>query len=243
LIHINEPLAGGLSSLLSRKVRIIPNGYDPEQFDTYRGRVSKEPPFTISFVGTLHANTNPYVFLEGFRMFSSRRNLAPSDCRVSFTGDGFWGVKEVYRRFDEIESFVSLDRAVPQNQAVERMCSAHVLLLFPLDMEGCTPAKTFEYLASGRPILVTPDGKHRGAIKDILNRTGAGLVVDSAEEIAQWLDVRYEEFQRTGEVASEADSKHVTLYSRKEQTRQVAEILDALSEGAGVTQDQGVQSS
>ena len=110
-------------------------------------------------------------------------------------------------------------------------------------MDGCTPAKTFEYLASGRPILVTPGGKHRGAIKDILKRAGAGLVVDSAEEVAQWLDIRYGEFQRTGEVSSAADSEYVTQYSRKEQTRRVAEILDGLSMDNSNKKGRGTQSS
>jgi glycosyltransferase involved in cell wall biosynthesis len=229
LIHNTKSHSHKLSEILNREVETIPNGYDPEQFDKYRGQMSGKSPFTLSFVGTLHTNTNPYVFLEGFYLFVTKTGLGPDDCNVTFTGSGFWEVENRYARFASIRPFVTLEPAVAQEEAVRRMCSADILLSFPLDMEGCIPAKTYEYVASGRPILLSPGGEHRGAIKDVLDRTRSGVVLDSPEEIAQWLEKRYEEFLKTGMVPSQTDLYAATVYSRQKQASKLAEILDGIT--------------
>lgn len=229
LIHNSESHSQKLSEILNREVETIPNGYDPEQFDKYRGQKTGQAPFTLSFVGTLHTNTNPYSFLEGFYLFVTKAGLSPDDCNVTFTGSGFWDVENRYKRFASIRPYVKLEPPVPQEEAVERMCTADVLLSFPLDMEGCIPAKTYEYVASGRPILLSPGGKHRGAVKDVLERTSSGVVLDKPEEIARWLEKRYEEYEKEGMVSSHTDLKAAAAYSRREQAGKLAKILEGVT--------------
>lgn len=228
LVHISEPLQKGLSKYLSRNVTLIPNGYDPELTSSFQSLKPSGTVFTISFVGTLHTNTNPQVFLEGFRRFVEKFSLSPETCRLSFTGSGFWYLEEEYEHFDAIRTFVQLEREVFHEEALKRMHEAHVLLSFPLDMEGCFPAKTYEYIASGRPILVSPDGKYRGTVRGILDMTRAGIVLDSPEQIADWLATKYKEFQKTGGVHSDTDMKAVEEFSREKQTEKLANILNEI---------------
>lgn len=230
LVHISEPLQKGLSKYLNRDVALIPNGYDPELVSSFESCKPRGSVFTISFVGTLHTNTNPQVFLEGFRRFVEKLNLSPETCRLSFTGSGFWFLEEEYELFDKIRPFIQLEREVSHEEALKRMHEAHVLLSFPLDMEGCFPAKTYEYFASGRPILVSPDGKYRGTVRGILEMTKAGIVLNSPEEIANWLAIKYKEFQKTGGVHSDTDMKAVKEFSRDKQTEKLAHILNEIVE-------------
>jgi len=228
LIHISEPLQKGLEKYLNRKVHLIPNGYDPELVAKFRSNQPSTSVFTLSFVGTLHSNTNPFVFLEGFRQFIERNKLDPEDCRLSFTGSGFWHIEHEYDRFEKIRKYIHLEGGVSQEEAIKRMHEAHILLLFPLDMEGCFPAKTFEYLASGRPILVSPDGKYRGVVKSILRTTKAGKVLNTPDEIADWVEKKYEEFRKTRGVRSNTDMEEVEKFSRKRQAETLAGILNEI---------------
>ncbi|MBN1273259.1 MAG: hypothetical protein JXB26_13410 [Candidatus Aminicenantes bacterium] len=229
LIHISEPLQKGLRKYLNLDVHLIPNGYDPDLFAGFRSCKPGRSVFFISFVGTLHTNTNPYVFLEGFRYFVEQFSLSPETCRLSFTGSGFWHLEKEYRFFGDIRPLVNFEGNLSHEEALKRMHKAHVLLSFPLDMDGCIPAKTYEYIASGRPILVSPDGKYRGAIRNLLEMTKAGIILNSPKEISSWLGIKYREFQKTGEVRSCAGMKAVDKFSREKQTEKLASILNVLS--------------
>ncbi len=176
LIQISQGLQTGLSRMLGRGVYLIPNGFDPERYMLNSGFAPEGRRFRISFIGTLHNNTVTRVFIEGFHQFVQLTALNPANCRVEFIGDlaGFNTVRETYPEFKQIENFFGFEPPVSQMEANRRMCDSHILLSFPLDMDGCCPAKTYEYLASGRPILVSPGGRYLDEIRKILSETGGG---------------------------------------------------------------------
>jgi len=230
LVHISEPLRNYLSKMLKRKVHLIPNGYDPEKFESARQFTPDQDTFTISFIGTLHSGTNTRVFLEGFQKFVDATSISPQGCRIDFIGDttGHKRIQTEYRQFNKIAHYVSFNPAMVQDVAIKKMCQSHMLLSFPLDMEGCCPAKTYEYLASGRPILVTPDGFHRGVIKDLLNKTKGGAVLNTPIQVAEYLEKKLSEFRVTRAVISTTDQTVVEQYSRKRQVKKLASILDSI---------------
>lgn len=231
LIHISEPLRHGLARMLNRHVYLIPNGYDPENFEKLRTCEPDGKVFTLSFIGTLHNNTTTAIFMEGFHRFVGDEKVSPTECRVEFIGDtkGHLRIAREYEKFSKIDSFFAFKPSMSQFDANEKMCRSHVLLSFPLDMEGCFPAKTFEYLASGRPVLVSPDGRYRGVIRDVLARTGGGVILNSPAEVAEWFSSKYKEFLRTGYVESDTDREAVREYSRERQVHFLAGILDKVS--------------
>lgn len=225
-IHISEPLRHDLSKMIRRPVHLIPNGFDEEIFKKFRQCIPSEDIFTISSIGTLHSDTTTNMFLEGFHKFVRENNISPNSCKVLFTGHGYESIKQDYVEFSEIQDFVTFNPPVSQDKAVENMFKSHVLLLFPLDMDGCCPAKTFEYLASGRPILVTPGGFQRNVIKDILIKTNAGVILHSSHELSNWLREKFNEFTRSGRVNATTNHEAVNEYSRERQVEQLAQILN-----------------
>ena len=227
LIQISEPLQQDLAQSLNRKVYLIPNGYDPDNFRHADNPGPGRQKFTISFIGTLHNNTDTTAFMAAFERFVESENISSERCEVRFVGDpnGFQRVRQTYPNFASIERFFHFEPAVSQQEATQRMCRSHILLSFPLDMRGCCPAKTYEYLASGRPILVSPDGKYRDVIKKTLGHTNGGVVLNTPAEIKEWLQHKFNEFSNTGTVKSQTNRKAVQIYSRENQVRTLSQIL------------------
>ena len=58
---------------------------------------------------------------------------------------------------------------------------ADVLLIFQGDHPTAIPAKFYEYMQTGKPILAFAGN---GALRDIVLRTGSGLVVDPNDQVA-----------------------------------------------------------
>ncbi|MCK4828778.1 hypothetical protein KA005_74290, partial [bacterium] len=234
IIHISKPLQESLSNLLNKEVHLIPNGFETEKFEKHRESTPDRNVFTISFVGTLHTRANPNVFLEGFHKFVRTNRISPDVCQIQFIGDslGHKRIQAAYVYFDEISDFFSFRPPMSQSEAIKGMLQSHILLSFPLDMEGCCPAKTYEYLASKRPILVSPDGLHRGVIKELLSQTNGGVILNSPQEVARWLEIKFEEFSATGYVTSDTKWSAVEEYSRENQAMKLSQILENAAHNA-----------
>jgi glycosyltransferase involved in cell wall biosynthesis len=78
---------------------------------------------------------------------------------------------------------VELRARVDRHEAHKALWQADILLLFQGSHSLQIPAKFYEYLPTGRPILTVAQ---KGALTDVLDETGAGIWADpdNAEEIA-----------------------------------------------------------
>jgi glycosyltransferase involved in cell wall biosynthesis len=92
---------------------------------------------------------------------------------------------------------------------------------------GTVPGKTYEYLASGRPILAAvPEGDAR----DLLNQAGTALVCepDDAEAMADALEFAIARW-RNGEPTPTVDGDLLRSFERSSLTAEFAAVLDAVS--------------
>ncbi len=120
---------------------------------------------------------------------------------------------------------------MPHSEAVDLIRGADLLFLPMHDLPPGTrsrivPGKTYEYLASGRPILAAvPDGDAR----DLLEKAGTAFLtrprdVESMMAVVGDLVER----KRRGEPAPELREDAVAPYERRQLTRRLAELFDEL---------------
>ena len=144
------------------KITAITNGYDPEAFE-----VNPIPPLsgsTIEIVhtGLIYAKRSPGSFLEGIRRLDPSV-FAGRTVRVRLIGD--LRDKAQKAAIDGhiragLSADVSIEGRVPHNQSIRAMVEADVLLL--LDSPGRqagVPAKLYEYIGAGRPILALAESE------------------------------------------------------------------------------------
>ena len=138
------------------KMMSITNGYDPEAFDTNPMPPLSGSTIEITHTGEIYANRSPVPFLEAVGQLEAAA-LGGRRVRVRFIGNfADKGQKDVIddKIRKGLNASISMEVQVPFLESVKAMVQADILLL--LDSPGRrtgVPAKLYEYIGAGRPIL------------------------------------------------------------------------------------------
>jgi glycosyltransferase involved in cell wall biosynthesis len=139
------------------KIHTLWNGFDPDErigplpIPARQGRV-------IAHVGNLYGSRHPAVVLASLRRLLERDALASRQVRVHLVGELDQEIRRSYAELFaglEARQAIEYTSSLPRPEALRIMGEANYLLL--VDMVGgdgyAVPAKLFEYLRIGRPIL------------------------------------------------------------------------------------------
>ena len=208
------------------KVCLVEQGYDEEDFDAIP---STSPEiFVIGYLGTLSPDCDPEPFLAALGDLVAAGAI-PRD-RVRFvhvgvcTGIDFDGL---VRRYG-LEDVVKKGEYLPHKEALKEMGGTSLLLLATSDHPLIFPAKVFECLRLGKPILAVVNPKSQ--IAALLTRAKAGRVVSlqDKEGLKQALTSCFSEFEK-GELTSDADKDLVQQFERKSLTSKLASLFDQIA--------------
>ncbi len=127
---------------------------------------------------------------------------------------------------ERVADIVQLAPPVPYREALLEMMSADGLLL--LQAQNCNrqiPAKLYEYLRSGRPVVGLASGDTADALRDAGIDTVAPL---EARQAIKELLARFVSLVRTG-AAPTASRGAIVRQSRRHKTEELAELLHAVT--------------
>jgi hypothetical protein len=140
---------------LNGKIQMIWNGFDPEN------RVLPLPTVAgdcrvLSHTGELYAGRNATPILESLARLIAAGRLPAGSVRLRLVGSAEPGILPNREFLDRAQAEGWLDlvtKQIPQPEALQIARSSHGLLLLQLRSAFHVPAKIFEYLQIGRPIL------------------------------------------------------------------------------------------
>ncbi len=169
----------------------ILNGFVREDFPKDLPQPGPGNVVSVIYTGNIHGSyRDPTPLFEAINLLGPER----AKIAVHFYGPSL----EQVRSFDAAENI--LDRIfvhdrVTYKESLALQCSADILLLLQWDNkkdEGNIPAKFFEYLGAGRPILML--GYEHGILAEMIRERNAGLVSNSpariAEKLREWIAER-----------------------------------------------------
>ena len=211
----------------ANKVSIIPNGWDPVDFkDDLKPDATK---FIMLHTGNLNATQNPAI------LFKSLQKLIETD--PSFKKDLI--IKFIGRIHDNILNTVThckLDRNIeyssflPHSQITREIQKAAILLSVVPDVpdnKGIVMSKNFEYIGSGRPILIF--GPIDSDIAYIISEFTQSQIIDY-EDMQSCIDFianKYTAWKNAEKV--NCNRKLRDMYSRMTLTGKLAEILNDIT--------------
>jgi hypothetical protein len=178
------------------KMVVLENGFDEESFpaDAMSGRPREDQPAAGRPVILLHSGIvypserDPSQLFEALGLLARQRKLTPSDLRIRFRAAVHESLLADLAKAHGVTEFIEIWPAIAYRDALREMLAVDVLLL--MQASNCNaqiPAKVYEYLRAGKPILglADPDGDTAG----VLRRAGLPEVtrLDSAQEIADRL--------------------------------------------------------
>lgn len=228
-------VSDGVGRLLKAKVdnlayETIPNGYDLSDIagaEKERHRPSIE--FLIGHVGTLSVQQS----MPGLAAALAERYAHHADwqdrLKVRFVGHVDASIVDAFSDAGLSEA-IEVVSYVPHAEAIDHMRQASVLLVSVQQVErteGVTPAKMFEYLSLGIPVLGF--GSPTGDMAAIIQETRGGAVFehDAKDGIGAFLDIHFDRVLRG--IAPEApDRAALQNYDRRVHTQKLVQLFNAL---------------
>lgn len=213
-------------ALSGRRVRLLTNGFDDEDFRniTY----PRTERFVIRHVGLINDKCNPRPFMSALKEEMLADKKFAADVSVEFIGEVHPDFRAYVSASPGLEDVTTFRGNIPHAQLLEEYGSSSLLLLILTgykDAEGFLPGKLFEYLATRIPVLgVGPADGDAGAL---LRETQAGTMIDSDDHLAIRKALReyYLNWQSNPTPATPPEGRN--RLSRKQLTEQLVNILEA----------------
>jgi glycosyltransferase involved in cell wall biosynthesis len=213
------------------RLAVVENGYDESAFSgAEQAPVGAQPDdgaLVLLHSGTIYeSERDPRAFFAAIAELRRSGRIVPGEVRIVLRATG---CDEYLRGLIgplQIGDIVTLEPAVGYREALTEMLAADGLLV--LQASNCNdqvPAKLYEYLRAGRPILALADP--RGDTASVLRDAGIDTIapLDSKDDIARLL-AAFLDLVREHRAPLAAKSK-VEGASRRSRTSELARILDA----------------
>lgn len=204
----------------------IYNGFDPDDFH------ADGPPdraeggrFRLTYTGTLWNLTSVAPVVEAVRRLAAAHPDLAADLEVVFAGRRVGAQAEHVAALRTLPCRVVEHPYLDHSAAVRLMQGSQALLLLLSDLPGAgrvVPAKLFEYMAAGRPMLAVAPPGEMWELLDGHPGTGRFVPAD-VDGIASWLAQAVRD-HRAG-VARDAAGWDASAYTRDNQAGQLAAFL------------------
>ncbi len=213
---------------LEKRMVVIPNGYDSDDFMDIRQTDKNNSRFTLTYTGALYGRRKPDKIIEAIGKLVSDGIIDKNKIRIKFIGSFKPEVLKNLIERNGLDGAVELVNYMEHQQCIVEMVKSDAMLL----IEGGGPGseafytgKIFEYIQTSNPILAVIPAK--GAAAEIIRRTGTGIVCDWADEkaIQQGFVALYEAWLK-GEKIIDPDNEEIARYDRKALTKSLSELLD-----------------
>lgn len=229
VVTVSKTIRSELEQIGGRPVDVIHNGYDPSDFEKLNTRHGNpEKSFTISHIGTFLPSSNPETLWQELgRLVDSRSDFA-DDLKILLVGKVDAAIRASLGKYG-LNNYVQYTAWVPHSEVMRyQVASSLLLLCIPATKGagGIITGKFFEYLASGTPILSV--GPADGDTAAIIRQCRAGETARPDDSAAmERIVLNYYEKWKKGE-PNTPDRDAISTYSRREQTRELAGLLNDL---------------
>jgi glycosyltransferase involved in cell wall biosynthesis len=212
----------------ARKVRIIPNGYDEEDFpESYHP--DKDSAFRLSYIGNLKVNQNCKELWEAISELADEIDGFQENFILSFTGNVHSEIIDTLKETG-IDRMLENLAFVEHKEAVKRMIDADSLLFLIPDSpnnEQIITGKIFEYLASRTPLLsIGPSG---GDAATILAGCERKPMIDYHQKgsIKEELRAQFLNWRESTEKIRISGNQHIK-FSRRKLTEELVTLFDSI---------------
>lgn len=188
LLHLRYPF------VKDEKVTVIPQGFDPEDFEKHE--IPKNTKMRISYSGSFLNYYTPKHFIDGLKLATEKLPELKSNIEACFIGTFPEQYKE-YIKHQGLEEAVNIVGYVEHSACTKYLAESDVLWMMINKSERSdlhSTGKLYEYFGANKPILAcVPEGVARRS----LNLHGAAVITepDDAQKIAGAILDFYDKFK------------------------------------------------
>jgi glycosyltransferase involved in cell wall biosynthesis len=214
---------------------VISNGYDEEDFAALSLAPVAPPqnsrPLKLIHLGLLYrVERDPRPFLQAVARLKREGQVTSQNLTIDFRAPEFEDYYQEMVNSLELQDIVNILPPMPYREALQEAAQSDGLLLFQAaSCDQQVPAKAYEYLRMGRPILSLIG--RQGDTARLIRETGGGTIVElsDTDEIYRALP-SFLEALRSGQHPL-PDAQKVARYSRRTLAAELARCLEEVVEG------------
>lgn len=226
LVTVSWSWAKDFEKLVDRKINVITNGFDPEDFKDI-ANPELDTKFTITHAGSLNEDRNPIILWKVLSDLIKDVEGFKNDLEIKFIGQVDVSAQQEIKQYN-LENNYTRTHHLPHHLVIKELIKSQLLLL-PLNdvpnIDGVVPGKLYEYLGAKRPIICI--GKTNGDSAKIILESKAGIVVDFNDYDGLKININqyYELYKKQNlHINSEGFEK----YSRKKLAGNFASLLNTI---------------
>lgn len=227
LITITPFYQRQFAHLSGRAVHLFHNGFDHEDFKDFNLHLTER--FIVRHVGTINEKCDPSPFMRALEELLLENDDLRQSIQVDYVGLVYPEFKAFTNNLPILSNKTTFTQPVPHTQLISLYEQSSLLLLVLTgykDAEGYMPGKLFEYLATGIPVLNI--GPEEGDAAKLIREAMAGTTCsdDDTDAIKTYITTCFQAWREGTQIRSRGD---VMRFSRKEITRELSVMLDAMS--------------
>ena len=205
---------------INPQTHLITNGYD----FTPAKNIDLDQKFTLSHIGLFKDDANPIFLWETLAKIIRENKQFSADFQLHLVGKTSTSVIDTLKKIG-LEKHLKISAYLPHVEVKKIQQSTQLLLLLlnqVSNVEKLILGKTFEYMASGRPILAT--AKHQTDTAKIITQTNTGTCFEKHQtallknQIEKW----YAAYQQNN---LHSKAKKINQYHRKNLTQHLEKVL------------------
>jgi glycosyltransferase involved in cell wall biosynthesis len=160
---------------------VVSNGCDPAEFQGLARTQAAGTPAVLLHAGSLYGARNPSPLFRAVARAIHEGQIDRSRFRIRFIGrmGASFELPRLSRELG-LENVVEFGDHVPRRDSLQQMLDATALLIVQPVTTVSIPAKLYEYMAAGRPILALAEPG--GETSDLIQHTRAGVAVRADDE-------------------------------------------------------------
>lgn len=206
-------------------VIIIPQGYDPADFQQSPQPSLKTNKMRITHAGVFYGDRTPLYFLQALQKLFTEQPTLKSHIEACFVGNIHDDHINLVKSMN-LEENVVMPGYLDHAHCIQYLQASDVLWLM-LKNDSQSPGKLYEYFGARKPVLAcVPEG----FIKQTIEEAGGGMTVrpDDVDGIAKHLGELYEKFKTNS--LPKPKEEIVLKYDRVELTNELSKIFGFLVE-------------
>jgi len=212
--------------ILKHKSCSIPNGFDPDDFaDLDRKRKEENSnKLTITHAGTLYKKRNPFPLVEAIYRLNQWGILNSNNFHLYLIGRATME-RDLKAKIQalKLNKLIDLVPPMPHRDCLKYMLDSKVLLLIQPETELQVPAKLYEYIYLGKPVLAITEPN--GAAAGLIRKYHLGIVVsNSAEDISSALMKLYRDL-REKKLTYNSSDLPLQIYNARNLTKRFSQVL------------------
>jgi len=219
-----------LNEFHGKPFEVVVNGYKNELDEIKKSHTQPldKNTFVMSYSGLIYNNQDFSLIVEALEHHA--RSKPHINFRLVFIGGlAYRTSNSILRYKNEALSNLSVEYTEFLDWEVNagKLMASDALLMTPYgQLKGVLPSKTFEYMGTGKPIILYPsDGS---IIEELLLNSGLGLIPKTSEELIDQIENLINAKSQHLTLPSPGKEEFINQFSRRKQASKMANIIREL---------------